>query len=232
MRPGPRSIFFTTPTTVAGFNIVTNPPDRARLTARLAGTDLATHFFDTSLDQVFFIGFSSTGGFDELVLEIVPDAGTGGFNRCMLLDKLVFVANQPPEVDGSLLAVEDHGDDDAEFIVQATATDPEDGTLTPTIDLVAIDEDGNESVVALLNVGDKIRLRVDEDEVEVEVASGGDLVDNEFNVRAEASSFRVDFSVTDSGGLSDQDAVTVDLSVTGAIHEAEPDVSDQPIVID
>ena len=134
-------------------------------------------------------------------------------------------------MDGSLLAVEDHGDDDAEFIVQAPATDPEDGPLTPTIDLVAIDEGGNESVVASLNVGDKIRLRVDEDEVEFEVAEGDDLVDNEFQVRAEASSFRVDFSVTDSGGLSDQDAVTVDLSVTEAIHEAEPDVSDQPIVI-
>ncbi len=137
-----------------------------------------------------------------------------------------------PTVDGTLLAVEDHGDDDAEFIVQATASDAQGGGLTPIIDLVAIDEDGNESVVASLNVGDKIRLRVDEDEVEVEVADGDDLDDDEFQVRAEASSFRVDFSVTDASGFTAQDVVVVDLTVTEGIHEAEPDVSDQSILID
>ncbi len=144
------------------------------------------------------------------------------------------IVERPPEVDGSLSAVEDHGDDDAEFIVQAPRVRgfPEDGTLTQTIKLVAIDADGDQTVVASLQVGDKIRLRVDRDEVKAEVADGDDLVDNEFQIRAEAESFKVVYSVTDSGGLTDQDEVTVDLIVTERIiHEAETDVSDQPIVI-
>jgi len=139
--------------------------------------------------------------------------------------------DQPPSVDGALLAVEDHGDDAAEFIVQATATDPEDGTLTPSVELVAVAADGSQSVVATLLVGDKIRLRVDRDEVKVEAAHGDDLIDNEFQVRAEAESFHVNYSATDSGGLTAQDMVTVGLSVTEQIHETEPDVGDAPILV-
>lgn len=126
--------------------------------------------------------------------------------------------------------MEDHGDDDAEFVVQATATDPQDGTLKPTTGLVAIDPDGIEQVLASLQVGDRIRLRVDREDVKVEVADS-DLIDNEFHVRAEAAQLTVDCSVTDSGSLTDTDRVTVDWSVTEAIHEAEPNVSDQNIVI-
>ncbi|MBM3946080.1 MAG: hypothetical protein FJ315_01605, partial [SAR202 cluster bacterium] len=97
--PGPRSIFFASMVTAVGFNIVTNGPDSARLTARRNSLDVGSFTFNTHLNAVFFIGMADPGGFNELVLEIVPDSGSGGSNRCMLLDRLVFTSapsNQPP----------------------------------------------------------------------------------------------------------------------------------------
>ena len=99
--PGARSMFFTSTVTIAGFNIVTNDPDSARLTARLAGVDIETHIFDTSTLFATFAGIENSGGFDELVLEIIADPGRvgGGSNRCMLLDNLRFEGTPEIEVD-------------------------------------------------------------------------------------------------------------------------------------
>lgn len=97
--PGPRSILFTYPTTMAGFNIVTNAADSAMLTAYLGGTFVATQVVDTDFAVAHFIGFAISSGFDELELEIIADAGGGGLNRCMLLDHLTFLDVLPVYID-------------------------------------------------------------------------------------------------------------------------------------
>jgi hypothetical protein len=144
----------------------------------------------------------------------------------VLLNLTEIVENRAPTVACSLLAVEDHGGDDAEFIVQATATDPEDGDLTPAVELVALAQDGSEAVVFPLRDGDKLRLRVGADRVRVKHSSG-----KKFQVRARADRFVLHCNVIDSGGLSDARSVTIDSGVTERIHEAKPDVSKKNLMI-
>ena len=167
-----------------------------------------------------------------------PDLVTG--NRfsddvSVLLNLTEIVENRAPIVACSLLAVEDHGGDDAEFIVQATATDPEDGDLTPEVELVALAPDGSEAAVFSLLDGDKIRLRVGAGKLKVKHSKDTKKVERsktkKFQVRARADSFVLRCNVSDSGGLSDARSVTVDSSVTEMIHDAKPDVSEKNIMI-
>jgi cysteine-rich repeat protein len=83
--PGIRSIYFTQPTTFAGFNIVSDLSDDARLTALAAGMIVETHTFSTDASSGHYIGFLTTQPFDELQLEIF-----GPQSQCMALDHLAF----------------------------------------------------------------------------------------------------------------------------------------------
>ena len=129
--------------------------------------------------------------------------------------------------DLSLLAVEDHGDDDAEFVVRATALSVDFESVESEIELWALDSAGSKTKVADLNEGDRIRLKAGEEEVRVRSGTNGNLIDNEFQVLAQASSFEVILTVTDADGLTQQDQVTVDLNVTNRVH-----LTRQSLVID
>ena len=91
--------------------------------------------------------------------------------------------------------------------------------------LWAFDKTGNSTRLTALADGDRIRLQADSRKVWV-VGSNG------FAIHARASSFEVRYSVTDSGGLTESNTITVDLSLTEAIHVAVPDVRKQNIRID
>ncbi len=130
-------------------------------------------------------------------------------------------------VDGSLLAVDDHGDDDAEFVVRATVIGSAEESLQTDIELWALDAAGGEQAVATLHPEDRIRLRVGQEQVEVRVAEKGQLIDNEFQVFARAEAFEVVYTVTNASGLTQEDRVTVDLGVTIQVHSAE-----LPLVVD
>jgi len=96
---GPRSIHFNPIVSAAGFNVVTNDLDQVLLTAKRGGASLGSATFDSSTLFATFAGLAATGGIDELVLEIIPDVGSGGENRCMLMDNLIFAraaANKAP----------------------------------------------------------------------------------------------------------------------------------------
>jgi hypothetical protein len=137
----------------------------------------------------------------------------------------------PPDLtanlDVSLLAVEDHGDDDAEFVLRATVPISSSESSDQAIELWAFDSKGIKTNVAALSVGDRIRLKVGEEKVKVRIAANGNLIDNEFQVLAQAGSFEVLLKVTDADGLTQQDQVTVDLNVTDRVHRTR-----QPLVID
>ena len=167
-----------------------------------------------------------------------PDLVTG--NRfsddvSVLLNLTEIVENRAPIVACSLLAVKDHGRDEAEFIVQATAADPEDGDLTPEAELVALARDGSEAAVFPLLDGDKIRLRVGAGKVKVKHSKDkkkvGRSKTKKFQVRAQADRFVLHCNAIDSGGLSDARSVTVDSSVTKMIHKARPHVNKKNIMI-
>ena len=129
--------------------------------------------------------------------------------------------------DVSLLAIEDHGDDDAEFVLRATALSVDFESVESEIELWAFDSDGSKTKVADLKEGDRIRLKVGEEEVRVRSGTNENLIDNEFHVLAQADSFEVFLKVTDSDGITFQDRVTVDFEVTNQVHLAR-----QPLVID
>jgi hypothetical protein len=133
--------------------------------------------------------------------------------------------NQAPSVDCWLLAIEDHGPKGAEFIVRATASDPEDGPIPVDIELIGIGNDGQNVPLGLLAEGDLIRLQVDKMKIQLKN-------DNHFAIRAKAHQFRLECSATDSGLLLGDDSVTVDQDVTQLIHDKEPDVNEKPIRID
>ncbi|RME03626.1 MAG: hypothetical protein D6812_05070, partial [Deltaproteobacteria bacterium] len=80
--PLPRSIFFEKAMTTVGFYIFTNDRDSVRLTVKLEGVATETQIFNTSLSAETFAGILHPEGFDELMVEIIPDSGTPGANRC------------------------------------------------------------------------------------------------------------------------------------------------------
>jgi hypothetical protein len=133
----------------------------------------------------------------------------------------------PTSADISLLAVEDHGDDDAEFVVRTTVPNSSSESTDQAIELWALDSTGSRTRVAALNAGDRIRLKVGEEEMRVRVAGNGNLIDNEFQVLAQAGSFEVFLKVTDAAGFTQEDQVMVDLNVTKRVHRSR-----QPLVID
>ncbi len=115
----------------------------------------------------------------------------------------------PTSLDVSLLAVEDHGDDDAEFVLRATVPSSVSESSDQAIELWALDSKGSKTKVAALSVGDRIRLKVGEEEVKVQIADNGNLIDNEFQVLAQADSFEVLLKVTDAAGLTQEDQWTM-----------------------
>ncbi|MDA1315862.1 MAG: hypothetical protein O2968_21270 [Acidobacteria bacterium] len=119
------------------------------------------------------------------------------------------LSNATPLAACALPSVEALGSDDSKFLVVASGSDAEDGSLDPSIELFASDSDNNEALVALLEVGDKIRLRSGRDQIQIERAGGEQLVDNELEVHASASRFRVVCTVEDSQGMTGVDDVVV-----------------------
>ena len=128
------------------------------------------------------------------------------------------ISDSSPAASCGLEVAETHGSDDTEFFVAASGAHAEDGSLDPTIELFAIDSENNDVLVTLLEVRDKLRLRSGRDRIEVELADGGELVDNEFEVRAEAPSFRLSCTVSDSEGMVGVDDVSVAPGVSTTVR--------------
>ena len=113
--------------------------------------------------------------------------------------------NQPPTVEGHLEVLRTYGPKTTAFKVGGFASDPEDGALTPTITLFALNQSGERKEIVSLSYGDLLVLKVGMRKIQVHFHNEDPL-----ELKGMAASFEVLYEVTDSEGLYSSDLIIVD----------------------
>ena len=117
--------------------------------------------------------------------------------------------NSPPSLAGNLILQKALGKKSAAYVVNAEATDAEDGDLAPEVELYGVNADGTQEFLGNLSINDVVYFHTQEKKTAIQYSNSAASANNP-DKRAWAWRFRLVFRVTDSGGLTSEDEVWIE----------------------